>query len=191
MSDEITSDDVRKGIEPKSDQLNADDLIGGPITVTITNARSGESVSQPWIIEIEGHRPYKPSSVNMRRVIATVFGRDPKKWIGQQMRLYRDPDALFKGEKVGGIRISHMSGLTEPRTFSLTIARGKKQTFTVYPFEPTAEDQAYIDEAKAEIAKADTLEVLKAIAFVLKDKPKAVRDAVRPAYESRKKEIGS
>jgi hypothetical protein len=96
---------MRTTIVPKSDQLNADDLLTGPITVTITGVRRG-SVEQPVIVDIEGYegRPYKPGK-SMRRVLISAYGDEPKQWIGKQLTLYCDPEVKFGGVKVGGIRI--------------------------------------------------------------------------------------
>ena len=52
--------DITDTIKPKSDQLNADDLISGPITVKIVKV-SKVSGDQPIVIEIEGdYQPFKP-----------------------------------------------------------------------------------------------------------------------------------
>ena len=61
--------DVGMTIAPKSDQLNADDLINGPMTITITavKARPGSS-EQPIQISFDGDggKPYLPCK-SMRR----------------------------------------------------------------------------------------------------------------------------
>ena len=131
-----TPDEVRASIVPKSDQLNADDLLLGPITVTITKVRRGDK-EQPIVVEVEGHQPYKPCKT-MRRILIAAFSDDPKHWVGQQMTLYCDPDVMWAGVKVGGIRISHLSGLDEPRTFMLTKSRGKRSEVTIHPIKPIA-----------------------------------------------------
>jgi hypothetical protein len=63
-------------IIPKSDQLNADDLISGPRTIKITAVESG-SAEQPVSIQYHGGtgRPYKPSK-SMRRVLVAMWGTD-------------------------------------------------------------------------------------------------------------------
>jgi len=131
MSSHPTPEEVRASIVPKSDQLNADDLVTGPITVTITGVRRGDK-DQPVIVDIEGHRPYKPCK-SMRRVLISTYSDDPKGWVGQRMTLYCDPDVKWAGVKVGGIRISHLSGLDKPKTLLLTHARGKRAEVTIKP----------------------------------------------------------
>ncbi|MFH1738194.1 MAG: hypothetical protein ABIH23_04245 [bacterium] len=188
MTDNPTPEEVRASIVPKSDQLNADDLIAGPITVTITKVSRGDR-EQPIIVEIEGNRPYKPCKT-MRRVLIASYTDDPKHWVGQQMTLYCDPDVTWAGVKVGGIRISHLSGLKEPKTFLLTQTRGKKSEVTIFPLKTISpEDQVYIDDAKGEIARAETAESLKAIGFILKKKSEAIQAALRPIYAARQKEL--
>jgi len=126
---------LRDTIAPKSDQLNYDDLIGGPITVKITTLRAGDE-QQPVIVETETTRPYKPCK-SMRRVLISAWGDKGKDWIGQSMTLYGDPSVRFGGVEVGGIRISHLSGISEPLTVKLTTTRSKRADYTVLPIQPT------------------------------------------------------
>ncbi len=135
MSDQHpTPEEVRASIIPKSDQLNADDLIT-PITVTVTKVRSGDK-EQPLIVEIEGYRPYKPCKT-MRRILIATWTDDSALWVGQQMTLYRDPDVLWGGVKVGGIRISHLSGLAKPKTYIVTQSRRKREEVLISPINAT------------------------------------------------------
>ena len=188
MSDNPTPEEVRASIVPKSDQLNADDLTMGPITVTITGVRRGDR-EQPIIVELEGHRPYKPCKT-MRRILIATFSDDPAGWIGQRMTLYRDPDVLWAGVKVGGIRISHLSGLSKAKTYVVTQSKGKRVEVLIQPIASLSpEDLEAADRAAIEIAKADTMEVLKAVGFVVKQQSKAVQDAVRPLYAKRRLEL--
>ena len=106
----------------KSDQLNADDLIGGPITVTVTSVSRGNS-EQPVVIGITGQRPYKPCK-SMRRVLITAWGDDGRVWVGRLMTLYCDPDVMFGGVKVGGIRISHLSHIDSDLIVGMNIKKG-------------------------------------------------------------------
>ena len=162
MSDRPTREEVLKSIEPSSNQLNADDLLTGPITVTITKVRKGDR-EQPIVVELEGHRPFKPCK-SMRRVLIATFSDDPKAWIGQRMTLFCDPDVRFGGVRVGGIRISHLSWIDAPKTYILTQTRGKKAEVTILPLPAATDaDRVYITDALGEIARAETAEALKAI----------------------------
>lgn len=112
-------------ITPKSDQLNADDLLTGAITVTVTNVSRG-APDQPVSVHIDGGRqPYKPCK-SMRRVLISLWGDNGKSWIGKSMTLYCDPSVKFGGVQVGGIRISHMSDIASDTQLMITTTRGKK-----------------------------------------------------------------
>lgn len=121
---------LRDTITPKSDQLNADSLLAGPITVTVTDVRRG-STEQPIDIHISGgHQCWKPCK-SMRRILITAWGDNGKSWIGKSMTLYCEPSVKFGGVAVGGIRVSALSDIESDLTISLTATRGKRSPFTV------------------------------------------------------------
>lgn len=129
--------DLRDTIAPKSDQMNADDLIGGPRTIRITRVSANpESPEQPVSIYFEGDngKPYKPCK-SMRRVLVQVWGPDASTFPGRAMTLYRDPGVQFGGLQVGGIRISHMSNIDKPMTMALTATKAARKPFTVQPLK--------------------------------------------------------
>ena len=122
MSDVTT---LRDTIVPKSDQLNGDTLLAGPITVTVTDVRRG-SAEQPIDIHISGgHQCWRPCK-SMRRALISAWGDNGKDWIGKSMTLYCDPSVKFGGVAVGGIRVSHMSDIQSDLSLSLTSTRGKR-----------------------------------------------------------------
>lgn len=128
--------DMKPTIVAKSDQLNADDLIGGPKTIKITRVTVTERAEQPCVINFEGDdgKPWKPSK-SMCRILIHVWGDDGANYVGKHLTLYRDQSVKWAGAEVGGIRISHMEGLTENCTMPLTISRGSKKPFTVKPLQ--------------------------------------------------------
>lgn len=128
--------DVSKAIEPKSDQLNADDLLTGPQTVKIVRVEIKPTSEQPVWIHLEGKngKPWKPSKTALR-CLAMIWGADASKWSGLRLTLYNDPDVQFGGVRVGGIRVSNMEGLTEPRTLMLTKSRAKKGATVIKPLD--------------------------------------------------------
>lgn len=130
---------LRDTIEPKSDQLNADDLIAGPLTVTVTDVRLGPTIDQPVEIVIQGHRPYRPCK-SMRRVLIAAWGDNGKSWAGKSMTLFCDPGVKFGGVAVGGIRISHLSGIDRDLSLLLTTTRSKRSAYTVHPLESVPVD---------------------------------------------------
>ena len=127
--------DISETTAPKSDQLNADDLIGGQKkTIKITKvSRLGED-QQPVAINFEGDngKPYKPCK-SMRRVLLSIWGKDANQYVGRCMTLYRDDAVKFGGADVGGIRISHMSHIDKPVTMALTASKTNRKPYTVQP----------------------------------------------------------
>lgn len=158
--------DLTQTVIPKSDQINADDLIAGPITVTITGATAG-SAEQPVDIHLAEmpKRAYRPSK-SMRRVLIAAWGPNTDPYTGRRMTLYRDPDVKFGGDPVGGIKISHLSDIPKRLQIALTEKRGKRTPHTVDPLpdapkaatHPTADQVAEctdIDRLRGWWAKAD------------------------------------
>lgn len=131
--------DLTDTIAPRSDQLNADDLVTGPRTLTVEKVSKG-SDEQPvdiHLTEFPG-RPFKPSK-SMRRVLVAAWGKDASSYVGRRMTLYRDDKVKFGGQEVGGIRISHLSDIDKKLTVALTVTRGKRAPFVVQPLnEPPA-----------------------------------------------------
>ena len=127
---------LRDTIIPKSDQLNADDLLGTTRTVTVTSVSRGSTPEQPVTINYEGDngRPYKPCK-SMRRVMIHAWGDDGREWVGRSMTLYTDPEVKFGGVKVGGIRISHLSDIPRVMDIALTATKGKRTPYQVQPLE--------------------------------------------------------
>lgn len=140
----MTNNNLRDTIVPKSDQLNADDLIAGSITVKITSVKRGDS-EQPISIALDGQRPYKPCK-SMRRVLISAWGDDGALWVGRTMTLYNDPEVKFGGVKVGGIRISHLSDIPNDLSMSLTATRGKRAEYRVQKLTHAAYPVADFDK---------------------------------------------
>jgi hypothetical protein len=139
--------DMSKTTIPKSDQLNADDLLGGKeLTVKITGVKLTGG-DQPIAISFEGDggKPYLPGK-SMRRVLMHVWGNDGLSYIGKSLTLYRDEKVKFGGVDVGGLRIRKMSHITAPVTMALTTTKSQRKPFTVEPLvvagQPAPETEA-------------------------------------------------
>ncbi|NBW08289.1 MAG: hypothetical protein EBR82_09700 [Caulobacteraceae bacterium] len=135
MNVDIT--DLRSTTLPKSTQLNADQLIVGPMDLTITDVRIGADEKQPIAIhyENEAGRPFLPC-LSMRRVLLAAWGHDGREWIGKSLRVFHDPQVRFGGDDVGGVRISHMTDIPGKRIeLKLTATRGKKVLYTIERME--------------------------------------------------------
>ena len=170
--------DLRGTIKPKSDQLNADDLIGGPVTIRITGVAVGEG-EQPVSISFDGDggKPFKPGK-SMRRVLVNLWGPDGAAYIGRSLTIYRDEQVVFGGVEVGGIRISHMSHLQRETTMALTATKAKRKPFTVRPLvvEKAADKAAIaVDALLARIAGGEDVtgdaKVAEQRAWLAKNRP--------------------
>lgn len=177
--------DLRGTIVPKSDQLNADQLIGGPMTITVTrvSANSGE---QPVTVHYDGDkgRPFKPC-LTMRKVLVLAWGHDGTQWPGKSMRVYNDPDVRFGKDLVGGVRISHLSHIPADIKVSLAVTKGKK---ALYEIKRLADGDA---EFIAAIRAAETVEALK-VAFAAAYKATKDEDrraAFKAEYDRRTQEL--
>lgn len=127
--------DMNQVIVPKSDQLNSDDLIGGPITITIREVQIRGGQEQPVSIFFDDSgKPYKPCK-SMSRILVAIWGADAKQYAGRSLTLYRDPTVKWAGMEVGGIRISHMSHIEREHTMALTASKGSRKPFRVLPLE--------------------------------------------------------
>jgi hypothetical protein len=122
--------DLSQSIIPKSDQLNADDLIAGPRTIRISAVKSG-SAEQPITVHYDGDngRPYKPGK-SMRRILVAMWGSESDAYIGKRITLFREPGIRFGSDEVGGIRISH-ADIDRPLVLALTEKRGKRSQYRV------------------------------------------------------------
>lgn len=137
--------DMTESIQPRSDQINADDLIPGPATYTIREVTKG-AAEQPFdFLLVETDRAYRPSKT-MRRVIVAAWGPEAANYAGRRLTLYREPSIMFGGQKVGGIRISHMSHIPGTVEVMAQTTRGKREKFTVHPLaEPSMTTRAEVD----------------------------------------------
>ena len=150
--------DISSTIQPDSTQINADDLINQPITITVESVSKGNAEQPVNINTVETPgRAYRPSKT-MRKLIVHAWGADASQYVGRRLTLFRNPDIMFGKEKVGGIEISAMSHIEKPISVSLTVSRGRKRTFNVdvlqAPQQPPRTDwQALLQAAQGDREK--------------------------------------
>lgn len=183
--------------EPRSDQWNADDFIGGPRVFTIASVKPG-TAEQKYDIELaEGQgRAWRPPLTVLRLLIA-AWGDEASQWTGRRVELYRDESIRFGSDAVGGIRVSHMSDLPtgdKPFTVKLTSTRGRRASHTVeplpdiQPLPPITDDDA-VDFARA-ISEAATVAELNKISAELKTRDLGThRTQLQTAWTARNNEL--
>lgn len=150
-------DDISDTLAPKSDQLDAVDLLGGPRVFTVESASVRNGDEQPVSIRLrEFPRVWRPGK-SMRRVLAACWGVQSSEWSGRQVELFCDPSVKFGGEAVGGTRIRSLSHIDGPKSVPLLITRGKSAIYVVEPLteaptkpaEPTVEQVAACTDTAA------------------------------------------
>lgn len=161
--------DLAETIIPRSDQINSEDLLTGPRTITITAVKRGTDEQPVDIVTAEfgPGRPYKPSKT-MRRVLVAAWGTDAQAYVGRRLVIYRDPEITFGKDKVGGIRISAMSDISARLSVALTVTRGRRAPFIVEPLPSTGITAADAADFERRIADASTIQDLDAIGRDLK-----------------------
>lgn len=181
-----TVEDLRPTIIPKSDQLNADQLVTGAMDVTITDVRIGNGADQPVVVHYEndGGRPFKPCKT-MRRVLILAWGENGRNWIGRSMRLYHAPEVKFGGAAVGGIRISHLTDIQKDISVSLSETKGKKVMHLIKPMQAPSSG---VGDSVVAISECLTIEDLKATfgtAYKAAGKDSGARGRLKVAYDLR------
>lgn len=125
--------DMSTVIQPKSDQINADDLISGPMTVTIASVKITPGTEQPIQMALKDHaKVYRPCK-SMARVMVQAWGADASQYTGRSLTLYRDPKVKWGGLEVGGIRISHMSHIEREMVMMLTMSKANRAPTKIKP----------------------------------------------------------
>ena len=141
--------DIADTIEAKSDQINARDLTAGPITVTVAGVDVDPRKQQPvdiHLVEKPG-KAYRPNK-GMRTALIACWGPRSADYAGKRLTLVNDPETMFKGDKVGGIKISHASHIDKPVKVTLLVARVPK-TWEVKPLPTPPPIPAFATEDDA------------------------------------------
>lgn len=184
--------DMTAVISPKSDQLNSEDLLAGPRTITIREVRISPGAEQPIAVSFEGddNKPWRPCKTTARLMVAG-WGPDASKYTGRKMTLYRDPSVKWGGVATGGIRISHMSDLDAPLVMALAENKKNRKVHTVQPLkiekQQASADSLTLDAARDLIEQAPDMDSLGA---VWKRKTMApFREELQAALDKRKAEL--
>jgi len=139
--------DMSQVITPRSDQLNSDSLLSGPLTIRIREVDIRPGTEQPVSVFYDGDegKPWKPCK-STSRVLVAAWGPDASKYAGRSVTLYRDPDVKWGGMAVGGIRISHVSHIEKALVLALTEKKGSKKMTTVQPLKVEQQRQEPTDD---------------------------------------------
>ena len=133
-------------LAPKSEQMDAIDLVTGPRIFTITDITGGTD-EQPINVHLDGFpRPWRPG-VTMRRLMFKAWGGQRwREYIGRQVELYNDESVRFGPDQTGGIRIRSLSHIgNESVTHTLPISKTKYGKFTVQPLTERSVKEPTVD----------------------------------------------
>ena len=142
---------MRITAEPRSDQINYEDFVGGPRVFTIAGVREG-TAEQKYDIGLQGEERVWRPPLTVLRILVTCWGDEATVWQGRQVELYGEPNIRFGKDLVGGIRIKALSHLDAPETVKVTVSRGKRQDITIQPLQvaPPTDWQALITGANGD-----------------------------------------
>lgn len=147
--------------KPRSDQWNADDFLAGERTFTIASVGEGKAEGNHDIELVEGEgRVWRPP-LTVLRILEAAWGDDGDAWVGKRVTLYRDPEVRMGRDVTGGIRVSHMSGISRALTVKVQTSRGKRTDFTIQPLPDAPARPA--DPSEADIAACTDEASLKAL----------------------------
>lgn len=160
--------DLTNTIQPKSDQLDAIDLVTGPRTFTIERV-TANNAEQPVNLHLAGFpRPWRPG-LSMRRVLVACWGADASKYVGRHVRLYCDPDVMFGGQAVGGTRIAALSHIDKAQKVPLLVTKGRSAIFTVQPLTDApapVSSPTHLDKLMAALRANSMTDPAPALAFI-------------------------
>lgn len=127
--------DMLKVTEPKSDQINAEDLIGRDMTITITGVQVRVGTEQPVSMKFAGSdKVFRPCKT-VSRIIVAAWGPDTAQYIGRSMTLYRDESVKWAGMAVGGIRVRAISNIDAPLKLALAESKQNRKITVVQPLK--------------------------------------------------------
>ena len=147
--------------EPRSDQLNADDLIGSSRIVTIAGVRAG-TAEQKYDIMLAGEtRVWRPP-VTVVRILLAAWGDESDVWVGRSAARARAPPGRGGPAPPGGIRGRARSHIDKRMSVAVQEKRGKRKMHVVEVLTdvpaPTAEVPTLAD---AQIDAATTTDELR------------------------------
>jgi hypothetical protein len=156
----------------KSDQFNADDLIGSEMTVTVAEVIIRAGTEQPITVKLVGQSKVFRPCKTVARIMKAAWGPDSAVYPGRSMVIYTDPDVTWGGMKVGGIRVRAISHINDPLVIALQEKKGSKKITTVRPLkieQPRNDDAPQADALIERINAIDTAPAL--VAFMRAETP--------------------
>jgi len=117
--------DISQMLEAKSDELVADDLMGGDRVLLITRVDLNGADAKKFRLHYAGDngKPWRPCK-GMCRVLAHGWrSNNAATYVGRSVKVFRYADAIYGGKKVGGVRVKGMSHIAAP--FSIPVKESR------------------------------------------------------------------
>lgn len=182
--------DITPMLEAESDELVADSLAGGPITFVIAAVDLNGVEKKKLRLFYDGcnNRPWRPCK-GMARILASQWGADAKCYIGKAVTVFRDPDSMYGGAKVGGVRLSAMSDIDGPFSVTVKEGRNKGKVFKIAKLQSAAQSgdgqsAAWAQKFIAAVNRAPDLAKLNDFASKSAGKNADLPDELRSACEA-------
>lgn len=129
--------DMSATIIAKSDQWNAQDIVGQHVVGVIREVRikADKGDDQPVDILFEGEKKAFRPCKGVRRLLVKAWGPDANAYIGRALELFCDPSVTWAGKEEGGIRVSRMSHIAAPFTFAMRTSRQATKPYQIKPLQ--------------------------------------------------------
>lgn len=133
--------DFAAALAPRSDQINAMDLIGQDMIVTITGVKVTPGTEQPVSISIQGSQKVWRPCKTTGRILMAAWGADTSQFVGRSVQLYHDPKVKWGGMEVGGIRIRALSHIDQDLRIVVAESKQSRKPITVARLVQKAADE--------------------------------------------------
>ena len=120
-----------------SEYITSELFADGADTFTITGVTEveleGKRRHAVQLAETEG-KAWIPA-FTIVKALSEIWSRSISRWVGQRVTLYRDPNVTVGKQKVGGIRVSHITGISKPETVTVKGAMNRPVSYTFEPLQ--------------------------------------------------------
>lgn len=129
---------IREFVKIKGDRLNFEDFIMGSQDFTIVKLGRKVDGGQPRLLMFFEGREETPYWVSkgMVKCLSNPEGwgnSEFSEWVGRKVRLFGEPSVMYAGKELGGVRISHISHISQPYSTKITERRGVRIDYAISP----------------------------------------------------------
>jgi len=127
---------ISDALKAKSDQLNALDLVGSPLTIVIERVDYHHGKEQPVEIFYHGSKlPWRAAKC-MLRLLSSYWSDETENWVGKTVELYFEQNVMWAGKADGGIRVSGLSDIEKTEQVRVKEGRNKHNIYNIKKLSP-------------------------------------------------------